>query len=118
MDNIGVFSRSRHVANDEDMPVSENYWSEVRRLAKELGSDGCTGVSEMYRDCCYEHDIAYRTGADLYGEPMTREQADGQFCKCIQGRSPFGKLSPMALWRWAGVRLFAGKAWKGQDNAT
>lgn len=31
--------------------MSENHWDKVRVEAKFLGSDGCSGVPEFYRDC-------------------------------------------------------------------
>jgi hypothetical protein len=91
----------------------------VREKAAELGADGCTGVPEFYRDCCLLHDIAYRTGrnpAALYlgrEEFITRSEADQLFRDCMQQRSKLGKFNPMSWWRWAGVRLFASKAWRG-----
>ena len=93
--------------------VDETYWERVRQRAAELGSDGCTLVTELYQDCCLEHDIAYRTGRDLDGHPITRAQADQRFRQCIQARSPLGRFSPLAWWRWAGVRLFGWLFWKG-----
>lgn len=84
----------------------KKYWQDVRRKAKELGSDGCSGVIDFYVDCCSEHDIAYETDADVYGHPMTRAEADADFRRCIQSKSPFGAFSPMSYWRWLGVRLF------------
>lgn len=91
----------------------ETYWQRVRLIAKGLGSDGCTGVGEFYRDCCLEHDIHYRTGCRIDGTPISRAEADARFRECIQARSPWGKLSPMSWWRWAAVRLFGGKSWRG-----
>ena len=94
------------MANDR-----EEYWQRVRERAAELGSDGCSGVPDFYLDCCLEHDIHYRTGYRLDGTRLTREDADTQLRQCIQARSTFGRLSPMAWWRWAGVRLFGQRAW-------
>ena len=87
------------------------YWAAVRARAAELKADGCSGVPEFYRDCCMNHDIHYRTHKTLEGEPITRAEADARFRRCMQDRSRFGKSSPMALWRWLGVRLFGRKAW-------
>lgn len=84
------------------------YWKRVRERAADLGSDGCTGVSELYRDCCFEHDIAYRTGHTVLGRATTREEADRRFRQCIQSRSALGRFSPVSWVRWAGVRLFGG----------
>jgi hypothetical protein len=81
------------------------YWVLVRRKAKELGSDGCTGVADFYLDACYEHDIHWRTSHTLTGYPISTRQANMRFRWVIQDRSPFGKLSPMSWWRWIGVTI-------------
>ena len=89
-------------------------YEEVRKRAKELNSDGCSGVADFYIDCCYLHDILYRTGKDIDGKPVTRAEADAALRKCIQERSRFGRLNLMSWWRWIGLRLLGGHAWKGQ----
>ena len=88
------------------------YWDRVRGAADALGSDGCTGVADVYLDCCREHDIAYATGRTVEGAPVTRAEADAMFRRCIQSRSPLGRLSPLAWWRWLGVRVFG----RGRDR--
>lgn len=88
----------------------------IRRQAAALGSDGCTGVSDLYRDCCYAHDIAYRTGRNHHGDPVTRAEADTAFRLCIQGESLFGKESLVAWARWAGVRLFGRGIWRDNEK--
>ena len=97
---------------------TEEYRQLVRQKAKELGSDGCSGVPDFHLDGCFEHDIAYRTGCDVYGNPITRAEADRRFRIYIQKHSPLAKLklgffSPMSWWRWAGVRLFGGSSYTG-----
>lgn len=92
---------------------TDEYRQRVRLVAKALGSDGCSGVPNFYLDACLEHDAHYRLGKTLDGVPITRAQADATFRSRIQSMSPFGVASPMALWRWAGVRLFGGSSWKG-----
>lgn len=105
------------------------YWNFCRSEAALLDTDGCSQVSGFHVECCFEHDIAYRYGKDprdayLHfksgsldywkdAKPITRGETDRRFRKCHQARSKFGKYSPMALYRWVGVRLFGGKAWKG-----
>ena len=88
-----------------------DYWARVRRAAKALDSDGCTGVPDIHLDCCYEHDIAYSTGCDVNLEPLTRRQADADFRRCLQARSWLGVFSPMAWWRWAAVRVCGRGIW-------
>jgi len=93
--------------------MNDPYWDRIRERSKELGSDGCTGVPEFYHDCCLEHDIAYRSGKDVYGNRITRKRADLQLRKCIQQRSRFGRYSPMAWWRWTACRLVGSWSWVG-----
>lgn len=86
--------------------TNSHYWDLVYAKAAELSSDGCSYVTEAFHQCCLEHDIHYRTGRRLNVKPITRRQADQRFRECMQMRSRFGKFSPMAWWRWAGVRIF------------
>lgn len=90
---------------------SPDYRRLVRINARRLSSDGCTGVPNIYVLACYDHDIAYRTHEDVFGGPLTREQADLRFKWALQHESPLGRLSPMAWWRWQGVRLAGQHAW-------
>lgn len=91
------------------------YTKTIKEQAKELKSDGCTGVSELYRPACLEHDIAYRTGKDPYGFPVSRREADKRFRWHMQFLSPAGTFSPVAWGRWIGVRIGASKAYKGSE---
>lgn len=82
-------------------------WDRIRKLATELDSDGCTMVTQAYRDCCALHDICYRTGKDPdTGEPVSFAQADALLRDCIRSKSRLGRFSPMAAIRYAGVRVF------------
>lgn len=72
---------------------------EARRQA-EHESDHCTGVVDIYADCCLEHDIHYRC------KDISRRAADAAFRRCIQSKSKLGKLSPVSWFRWLGVRTF------------
>lgn len=91
---------------------TEFYWLQIRRWAKKVKSDGCSGVPDFYRDACLEHDYHYANAKTWYGDPVTRAQADARFRKVIQWKSPFGIFSPMSWWRWAGLRLFGEAAWE------
>lgn len=86
------------------------YWVRVRERAAELGSDGCSGVTNAHRDCCLEHDIAYRLHTTVDGVPLTKAEADTRFRSCLQRRSKAGALSPLAWWRYLAVRWF-GPSW-------
>lgn len=90
------------------------YWQAVRRVAASLHSDGCSVVSELYHDCCLEHDIHYRTQRQLDGKFITRSEADKQFRVCMQSRSPFKWFSLVSWIRWAGVRIFGASSYGSQ----
>lgn len=87
------------------------YWNRVRALARKLGSDGCTGVPEFYRDACLEHDVHYRTHRTVYGHGILKAEADRRFRQRIQEQSPLGRFCPLSWWRWLAVVLFGKNAW-------
>lgn len=87
------------------MERNEAYWQRVREWAAQNDSDGCTLVADIYLDCCYEHDKAYRDGTDMDGNPISRRAADRQLRRCIQSRSKLGLASPISWIRWFGVRI-------------
>lgn len=86
-------------------PRGPGYWERVRNKAAELGTDGCTGGSAMFRDCCLEHDLHWRTGRTLEGHPITPREANKRFRSCMQSRSKLGWWSPVAWWRFAVVSV-------------
>jgi ferredoxin len=71
---------------DNVPPRESSYWTQVRAKAAELQSDGCTGVSDICIDSCYEHDIHWRTGQTIYGVDITTAQANRRFRKVIEAR--------------------------------
>jgi hypothetical protein len=91
----------------------EAYWQLVRDIAEAIESDGCTGVIDFHLNCCLEHDIAYQMGCDVFGQPLSRAEADATLRRCIQAQSRFGVWSPMAWVRWLGVRFFGRKFYVG-----
>lgn len=93
--------------------VPNGYWALVHLAAERVGSDGCSSVTELFREGCLEHDVHYRTGKTVLGRELTRRQSDAAFREVIQDLSPLGILSVMAWIRWIGVRLLGRKAWKG-----
>jgi hypothetical protein len=105
------------------------YWDWIRSEAAANGTDGCTGVTAISIDCCYEHDLAYQFAKDprdayrhsydpdvapgeqwIEAKPITREEADARFRQCLSNRSAWGNWSFVALYRWAAVR------WQGQRS--
>lgn len=109
------------------------YWEFVHAEAGLIGSDGCSKVSGLNLECCEEHDLGYRHGCDprsayrhfregienywALADRITRGEVDKRFRVCLQARSLFGIVSPMAWWRWAGVRVFGKGAYRGQPDA-
>ena len=89
--------------------LQRRYWERVRDKAAELGTDGCTGATGAFLDCCLEHDVHWRTGKTLDGKPITKQEANTRLRACIQSRSIFGFYSPLAWWRWAVVSLVGKK---------
>ena len=76
-----------------------------------VATDGCSGVPDFYLNCCIIHDWWYRTHRNLDGTPITKTQADKGLKECIQADSVLGRFSPMAWWRYWGVKKFGRKAW-------
>lgn len=100
---------------DNVPPKDSPYWRQVRWLAQQIGSDGCTDVLDIYVDSCFEHDLHWRTGQTIHGVPITTAQANRRFRKVIQSRDPLGSLSPLSWWRWIGVTL-GGKVLKHRSK--
>lgn len=92
------------------------YWARVRVKAKELNSDGCSGPTQLFQDCCFEHDIAYRTGETVDHERKSQHEADDDLRECVQCFSLFRWLSPVSWARWVAVRLFGWTSYKGKRN--
>jgi len=88
---------------------NDAYWQRVRDRAAALGSDGCTAVSEWNRVCCLHHDIMCRTGMDIDGNAVSRQEADWLYWECNRERSMWGLswYDPRGYARWIGVRLGA-----------
>lgn len=86
--------------------------SDIKKIRMFICSDGCTGVPDIYLSACIVHDFWYRLHRDLDGTLITREVADARFRQMMQEKSKFKLFSPVALWRWLGVRAFGSKAWE------
>lgn len=90
--------------------------ADITNIKLYIDSDGCTGIPDFYKEECIKHDFYYRTKHGFDGRLINKEKADLLFMRGIQNKSKFGKLSPMALWRYLGVRLFGNKAWLGNQS--
>ena len=96
--------------------LSSNDWREFKqtdfdRIAEFVKSDGCTGVPDFYRNGCTLHDFCFRTHLDFRGNESTFEAANELLRDYIRSKSWFGKYSPLAWWRWKGVKYLAEKPW-------
>jgi hypothetical protein len=93
------------------------YRHRVRHVARSLKSDGCSGpTTQWYQDGCFEHDIAYRTGFDPLGAPISRREADKRLRWYVQISSPLGVFSYISWRRWIGVRIGGYLAWHGRTG--
>lgn len=102
----------------KELPLYKEW---VRAEAKKINSDGCSVVFEINNFCCYVHDLEYyygRRAAHAFhvgwdnADKITRIDADLEFRKCNQEHSRFRISSPLAAWRWAGVRVLGWNAWR------
>lgn len=109
--------------------TNNEYWILVKQKARELKSDGCSGVADFYIDACYEHDIHYRTWKTVLGQDITKAQADWLLGVRIRQMATknldwnprtWGNLLgyPMSIWRWLGVSVFGGASWHGDDSGS
>ena len=81
--------------------ITSKYATELKQA---INSDGCTGVSEAFQECCICHDLGYKFDIDPWGNKVTRKQVDDSFRKCMQDASWLGKL--FSRWRYPVVRVF------------
>ena len=93
------------------------YWNAVYVRAAELKADGCTGVLDIFKWTCLEHDIHFRTHRFLCGCPITFDEANYVFKVRIQQTTvswnPLTWIKYPVSWvRWMGVKYFGKGAWK------
>ena len=104
------------------------YWNFIRSEAALIQTDGCSHVSGFQVDFCYEHDLSFFHGKDPIdayyrfrggaldpwkeAKPITFDEANKRFRNRHQANSKFGRLSPMAWWRWLGVQYGGRSAWE------
>ena len=90
--------------------------SDITNIKLYIDSDGCTGVPDFYKEECIKHDFYYRTHHNFEGKLITRDIADKLFLEGIRNKSKLGKFSPMAFWRYLGVRLCGKSAWEDGNS--
>lgn len=98
-----------------DSEAERERWRRVRILAAVVKADGCSGAPDFWwKDCCDEHDVAYRLGLDHLGNPITKEQADRRLLECIRekARTSVGRYVLAPIY-YRAVRLVraARRAW-------
>lgn len=102
------------------------FWDWIRQEADLINADGCTGVTNMYGECCLQHDLEFRYGKQAtsayryyvngalkpweLAASLTFEQANENFKRCHFRRSKAGYLNLFAWWRYAVVRRQKGRA--------
>lgn len=80
------------------------YAERVHQEALRIFSDGCSGVTQIYRVVCEEHDIHYATHCDFVtGHPISEEDADLMLRWGIQYHSWLGRASLIAWIRYIGL---------------
>ena len=108
------------------------YWNWIESEAALIESDGCTRVSGLFRECCWEHDLAFRYGKDprsayliwirsgdrvrawTEADPISFDKANSDFKNCHIQRTKLGILSflnPFSWWRWRGVQRLSRGIW-------
>lgn len=88
-----------------------SYHDQLERLAKSIGSDGCTKSFNIKVECCWEHDWTYVTGMTPQGRIVNKEYADRRFRDCLQAHMSFRWLSPLSWWRYLAVMKFGNGIW-------
>jgi hypothetical protein len=78
------------------------------KIAWDMTSDGCSMSPDLaHKDCCDEHDHAYRNPPALTG--VSRLQADNKLFKCMMKKY---KTPIFPIIYWLGVRIGGCTAWR------
>ena len=109
------------------------YWTWVESEAALINSDGCSKVSGLHVECCWEHDLAFYYGRDpraayrlyiagesspwLLARPISFEECNARFRNCHVPRTKWGWLNPLVWIRWRGVARFSRAAWEKHSAA-
>lgn len=102
----------------KDTAWDKLYWSDIETKSIELDSDGCSGVPDIFVWSCMEHDCHYRTHRFLWGEEITKEQADYIFRVRIQQCHMSLLKWPISWIRWLGLKYLpaAQTAWDNGNS--
>lgn len=104
------------------------YWDWVNAECALIKSDGCSKSLELYHQACQQHDLCYfyaKSPHSAYtrylegeidpwehAEAITKGASDAMFRREMQAHSRFGRFSPMSWWRFVGLKIFGGHAWR------
>jgi len=103
-----------------------HYWAWVREECIEIKADGCSKVTQAFKDSCLEHDLSYyyaKDPRDAYAwylkseldpwelaKPINRGEADALKAARLREHGLVGWA--FSTWRWAGLRLGGWIAWR------
>lgn len=93
------------------------YWVNVKRLAREIQSDGCTWASEWLKLACVEHDVHYHFHHTVWGDPITRAWSDGAFLHRMAQRNSWRYWHPWIYVRYGFVRSLGWLWWETNKEA-
>lgn len=82
-------------------PDDVSWWDTLTQKALSIESDGCTKVTQLYKPCCYLHDLLWR---EFCQDEKDYAAADLLFLRCMQAHSPRGRWGLLPYIRYAGVR--------------
>lgn len=77
----------------------------ISALRLAIDSDGCTKVPDWGTGhCCAGHDLIYKFGIDIYGNPCNKGCGDAYLKQCIEHHSRLHRWSVLARVFWLGVK--------------
>jgi hypothetical protein len=94
----------------------DQYWQAIERRAKELRTDGCSGLVQWYRKFCWEHDIHYRTHEMLDGTTIGKWMSDAIFVWRHVNMSP--TAAGVGIARWIGLTFGGWFSWYDEDRGS
>lgn len=95
------------------MPMSRELKEEIEVIAHGLNADGCTASPDFsWHVCCDEHDIAYKTGCDRLGIPISKWDADQNLYWCMRDNAKTWIGRNILSWiYWIAVSTAGWYAW-------
>ncbi len=90
----------------ESTAWDKRYWDLCEATAKNLKTDGCTGVPDWYVWTCWEHDVHSKTNKTIYGLHLTVGEMNWILRRRIQQASVMGVASPVSWLYWVGTVIY------------